>query len=104
MKAFLRSLEAVPPASLEEIRPRKMDAPDLVLRCHMPGCSVCAKFETEGQHAFEETHFRGADVIDFDCGRTKHRTLAMGAGVDELPCYIVLSASDSTPRTIQPKL
>lgn len=102
MKAFLRSLEAVPPSTLEEIRPRTVGASDLVLRCFMPGCSSCAKFETEGQASFEETHFRGADIIDFDCRGKKQRNLAMNAGVDDLPAYIVLSASNNKPHAVRP--
>ena len=101
-KSYLRSLEAVAPASLEGIRPRAPGAPDLVLRCHAAGCSACARFDTEGRADFEERTFRRADVVAFDCRGAQQRRLALGAGVDQLPAYIVLSSSTPTPRVVRP--
>ena len=101
-KSYLRSLEAVAPASLESIRPRAPGAPDLVLRCHAPGCAACARFETEGRADFEARAFRGADVVAFDCRGAQQRRLALAAGVDDLPAYIVLSSSSRVPRVVRP--
>ena len=98
-RSLLRALESTPVSSLDDLRPFTGQR-DRALRCHVPGCASCAKFDTERRLDFEESTFRGAaDVVSFDCSSSQHRRLAVAAGVSNLPAYILLS-DRGTPRVL----
>ena len=100
-KSLLRAYESTPIQSFDDIAPNPGRA-DLVLKCYVPGCATCARFDTERRDAFEGATFRGADIASFDCSYPRHRELALGAGVGDLPAYIVLAPGRS-PRVVTPE-
>ena len=90
--AYRRSLEAVPPRSLEEIRPAKGV---LILRCTLPGCTACAAFQTERRAAYEghlKQKHHPVSFLDWNCGSAHRRKLAVDVGVDDLPAYVFVPA------------
>lgn len=90
--AWIRAITTAPPSTLVELCPPR--GITLALRCYVPGCTACADFETQGRQAFESTAFPpGTRFLDWDCKRGRRRDLAMEAGVDELPSYVLLSAA-----------
>ena len=95
--AYFRAVHAVLPPTLESVRPRHGK---IALRCTMSGCTECARFETEYRAVFEDR--LGMAVVEWDCTRQRPRDLALAAGVDQLPAYIVLSADDPQPRVVRP--
>ena len=103
--AAYRSWQLTPPRTLEELRPSAGAAGDVVLRCVMPGCTACARFETEGRATFEEDRFRNAGVVlEWNCRSAPHRALAQQAGVNELPAYVVIAPSPATGwRVVRPE-
>ena len=101
MLAFLRSLSAVPPLTLEDLRP-PAGGPPLALRCTRPGCTSCAAFETEGQQQFEAT-LGPYEIVDWRCDTRQRRALAVSAGVTMLPSYIFLpSRPEVSYRVVRP--
>ena len=94
--AQYRATRAVAPRSVEELRPRHGV---LALRVTMPGCTECARFEVEGRAAYEEALRRDEGVThihDWSCKRASYRRVAMDAGVEDLPSYVLVPARGST--------
>ena len=96
-EALYRALPLVPPASLDELRPR---TGAVALLCTVAGCTQCARFEAEGRDAFEAREFRGVPVRPWDCTDTHRRDLVMHAGVDEVPAYVRLDANPRVPPSV----
>ena len=83
--AFFRSVRAVAPKTLDELR---MPKDEVVLRCVLPGCTACADFQPR-RAAFERQ--KGwRHVLHWDCSKARRRALAQDAGVDALPAYVVV--------------
>lgn len=87
------------PKSLDELRPRRGERP-VALACSMTGCSACAAFDAEGRDDYEARLSVTHDIIPWKCDKGRRVTLAMDAGVDELPAYLLLS-HDAT-RVVRP--
>lgn len=98
--ALLRAAQAVAPRSLDELRPRRSGGL-VVLRCTVPGCAACADFESR-RGAFERTLGATAPVVPWDCSRPAHRRLAVAAGVDDLPAYVLLPPGREPLRVRRP--
>ena len=101
-RALLRSWEAVAPSSLDAAR--VPGAGTVALRCTLAGCESCARFETEDRADFEQGLYRGgvSDIVEWDCGSSRHRELAIQAGVDELPAYVLLGPPPQAVRVVRP--
>tara|TARA_B110000046_G_scaffold4946_1_gene5258 strand:+ start:522 stop:839 length:318 start_codon:yes stop_codon:yes gene_type:complete len=99
--AQYRAARAVPPHSLEELRPAHGT---VALRITLPGCTECARFEVEDRSDYEAwlKHGEGVThIYDWDCQRASYRRSAEAAGVDELPSYVLLPAKGA-PRVVRP--
>ena len=82
--ALYRSTQVAPPKSLEMLR-----GPETVaLRCTLEGCSRCAGFKQTSEFEAFESKFE--HVIPWECDREEYKTLAVDAGVGNLPAYIVI--------------
>lgn len=91
MKAVARAFATVPGKTLAHYRiPRKTVA----LRVFSTGCEACNRFESN-RLSFERS--LGADlVVDLNADLAVSRTLALKAGVKQIPSYIVLSPGGRT--------
>lgn len=90
--AQYRATRAVAPRSVEELRPARGV---VALRVTMPGCTECARFEVEGRAAYEEALRRDKGVThihDWSCKRASYRRVALDAGVEDLPSYLLVPA------------
>ena len=90
--AYRRSVNAVAPGSLEELRPARGV---LALRCTLPGCAACAAFQTERRAAYEhnlKSSHGVVDILPWNCKSHHRRKLAVDAGVDDLPAYVFIPA------------
>ena len=84
-EAFFRSMRAVVPKSLDELRlPRK----DVVLYVSVPGCEMCRAFQS--RRAAYERSKGWKNVLDWSGTHYRRRALALEAGVTDLPAYIVV--------------
>ena len=99
MKAYTRSLLAVPPKTANDMRPNP-GQPPIALRCTRSGCTECAKYETESQIPFEASLH--ANVIDWKCDKRDFRELAVEAGVNELPAYILIPPHPREISVVRP--
>ena len=96
--AALRAAAAVPPPSLDALRPCGDGV--VALRCTGRGCAACAAFESDGDRGRFEAAL-GAVVVPWDCAAPARRALARAAGVDALPAYVVLRAR-GPPQVVVP--
>lgn len=87
--AQVRAATAVP-RTLEDLRPAKGT---VALRCSMPGCRKCLAFKSQ-QPVYERAlRAKGViEVIPWNCKHKTRRDIALNAGVDDLPAYVLLSA------------
>lgn len=83
--AQIRAALAVPPRSLEELRPQRGT---VALRVTAPGCPACARFEVEDRADFEAQ--LGLPVVEWNCTCASHRRAALAAGVHDVPAYVIL--------------
>lgn len=99
--SLYRASQVVAPKSLEELRPRKGM---IALRCTLPGCRACRAFAAKSRDAHERAlRARGVTaVLPWNCASPKHRDLAVGAGVDELPSYVLIPVGKGTIRVERP--
>jgi hypothetical protein len=95
-----RAIDVAPRVTLDDLRPYRGE---VALRCTLRGCTECATFETEGRAAYErELRARGAaDVLHWDCADPARRRVALAAGVDALPAYVIVP-SRGAPRVRTP--
>ena len=92
-KSVTRLKRALPTSFAEQCRPGETVA----FRCTMPGCSACAEFESSGDRARFETHLKRSEhvdrIVEWNCGDRPQRTLALRAGVDHIPSYVIVRSS-----------
>jgi len=90
-KAVYRAHSVSPPSTLQGLRPS--EGREVVLFCSAKGCSTCSRFQMEERDEYEEKHFRGVAVVDWDCSHDRRRILAEEAGVTRIPSYVRISSS-----------
>jgi hypothetical protein len=95
-EAFFRSVRAVVPKTLDELRlPRK----EVVLYVHMPGCGSCADFAP--RRADYERKRGWERVVDWSGAHKRRRQLAIEAGVGDLPAYVVVPPRTSPQQPVR---
>lgn len=89
--ARYRAVTAVPPKTLDELRPRR-EGTSIALRCTLPSCPACKRFEaTRAQYEQKLSSSRKVShVVPWDCASEPHRALALKAGVKGVPAYVVI--------------
>lgn len=91
-EALQRCYRAVPLRHVRDLAPTRGV---LALRCTRTGCTACADFETDGRLSFEERlkteHPSHLNVRRWNCDDADMRTLALAAGVTDIPAYLLIS-------------
>lgn len=100
MKALLRSATAIPPRSLDELRPPVGHRP-IALFCTREGCSNCAAFDVEDRAEFQKS-LPVSEIQPWDCGNEHKKNLAIDAGVDVLPAYLLIPSFPNGFKVICP--
>lgn len=85
--ALERCYRAVPPSTLDELRRSRGS---VALYCFRRGCERCSSFSADGRVAFEEDLGPTTTIVPWNVGRAHQRRLAMDAGVDDLPAYVII--------------
>ena len=101
--AMQRCYRAVPVRTLDEVVRMAQASEDgrVALRCTLADCAQCQAFRASGgRDAFEATLGTRA-IVDWPCDDDAPRTIAMNAGVGDLPAYLVV-ASDRSTRVLVP--
>jgi hypothetical protein len=95
-----RAFRAVPALRAEEMRPHRGA---VALKCFRPSCPDCDAYERGGERDAFEREELGSDVHvhSWDCSEPRKRDLALAAGVEDLPAYVVVG-SDGSVRVARP--
>ena len=99
-EALDRCYRAVPLVHVRDLAPSQGV---VALRCTRTGCVACADFEADGCVAFEDrlrTEHARVQIRKWNCDLPDLRTLALDAGVTDLPAYILVSHTGNV--TVRP--
>lgn len=92
--AFVRALRAVPPRSLDEVRPPA--GCEYAFLCSSAKCSRCDDFSRDGRASFEARLPPTTRVLEWECDARGARDAALAAGVEQIPAYVFVPSEGTT--------
>ena len=91
MKAFVRSLEMLPPERFGDVRPSKKR--EYAFFCYRGQCSRCDDFKRDGKETFESRLPSTTIVVEWNCDSPKRRQTALDSGVESIPSYAFVDST-----------